>query len=192
MRNSLTAKQRLFIAEYLVDRNAAGAARRAGYSERTARKIGQENLTKPDIRAAIEQETAERLDQLGVRADAVLSELARMGFSNMRDYMNVTADGDAYLDLSELTREQAAAIQEVTVDDYTEGRGEDAREVKRLKVKLADKKGPLELLGKHLKLFTEKHEMSFGQEAEIIVGGYTNKTEDRASSSPGTTNGSRL
>jgi phage terminase small subunit len=61
--------QRLFVAEYLIDHNAAAAARRAGYSERTARKIGQENLTKPDIRAAIEKATEERLARLGVRAD---------------------------------------------------------------------------------------------------------------------------
>lgn len=81
-----------------------------------------------------------------------------MGFSNMMDYVKVTSDGDGYVDLSELSREQAAAITEVTVDDYWEGRRDDAREIKRIRVKLADKKGPLELLGKHLKLFTEKYE----------------------------------
>ena len=49
----MTAKQTRFVEEYLVDLCAAGAARRAGYSERTARTIGAENLTKPDIAAAI-------------------------------------------------------------------------------------------------------------------------------------------
>jgi hypothetical protein len=57
-----------------------------------------------------------------------------------------------------LTREQAAAIQEITLDAYTEGRGEQVREVKRTRFKLADKRGALELLGKHLKLWVERTE----------------------------------
>jgi phage terminase small subunit len=52
--SKLTAKQQLFVDEYLVDLNASAAARRAGYSEKTARAIGIENLTKPAIRAAVD------------------------------------------------------------------------------------------------------------------------------------------
>lgn len=173
--SNLSPKQRRFVAEYLVDLNATQAAIRAGYSERTARSIGQENLTKPDIRRAIEEAESEHLERVGVRASAVLEELARLGFSNMLDYLNISRDGEPYVDLSEMTREQAAAVQEVTVEDYLEGRGEDAREVRRVKFKLVDKKGPLELLGKHLKLFTERHEHTGagGGPIEVIevVGG---------------------
>lgn len=50
-----TPKQAAFIAEYLVDKNATQAAIRAGYSARTAASIGEENLRKPDIRAAIDE-----------------------------------------------------------------------------------------------------------------------------------------
>ncbi|MFC5385176.1 terminase small subunit [Aquamicrobium segne] len=52
---SLTDKQRRFVAEYLVDLNATQAAIRAGYSEKTARSVGSENLTKPDIAALIQE-----------------------------------------------------------------------------------------------------------------------------------------
>jgi diacylglycerol kinase family enzyme len=45
----LTAKQRLFVREYLLDLNATQAAIRAGYSRRTASEIGYENLRKPQI-----------------------------------------------------------------------------------------------------------------------------------------------
>jgi hypothetical protein len=62
------------------------------------------------------------------------------------------------VDLSQLTREQTAAIQEVTVDTYMDGSGEDAREVKKVKFKLADKRAALVALGRHHKLFTDKHE----------------------------------
>ncbi|MDP9476526.1 MAG: terminase small subunit, partial [Actinomycetota bacterium] len=51
----LSARQEAFVAEYVKDRNATRAAIRAGYSERTARSIGHENLTKPDIAAAVER-----------------------------------------------------------------------------------------------------------------------------------------
>lgn len=45
----LTDKQELFAREYLKDLNATQAAIRAGYSEKTARATGSENLSKPDI-----------------------------------------------------------------------------------------------------------------------------------------------
>ena len=65
-----------------------------------------------------------------------------------------------HVDLSKVTRDQAAAIHEITVDEYMEGKGEDARRVKRTRFKLCDKDRSLELLGKHLKLFTERVEVS--------------------------------
>ncbi len=55
MARKLSARQEAFVAEYVKDRNATRAAIRAGYSERTARSIGHENLTKPDIAAAVER-----------------------------------------------------------------------------------------------------------------------------------------
>lgn len=51
----LTPKQDKFVKEYLLNGgNATKAAISAGYSEKTAKSIGQENLTKPDVKAAIE------------------------------------------------------------------------------------------------------------------------------------------
>lgn len=56
----LTAKQKRFCQEYLIDLNATQAAIRAGYSEKTAKDIGCENLAKPNIKKYI----AEQLEQL--------------------------------------------------------------------------------------------------------------------------------
>src|SRR5712672_3014311 len=67
---------------------------------------------------------------------------------------------DPVLDWSKLTRDQAAALIEVTVEDFLDGRGEDAREVRKVKFKLADKRGPLVDLGKHLGLFKERVELT--------------------------------
>lgn len=54
----MTAKQKRFCDEYLVDMNATQAAIRAGYSVKTAKQIGQENLTKPDLKMYIEERMA--------------------------------------------------------------------------------------------------------------------------------------
>jgi hypothetical protein len=55
---SLSYKQSRFVEEYLVDFNATQAAIRAGYSERTARVTGPENLQKGNVRAAVERRIA--------------------------------------------------------------------------------------------------------------------------------------
>lgn len=55
----LTAKQRLFADEYIKSGNATQSAIKAGYSPKTVRSIGQENLTKPDIKAYIDTKMAE-------------------------------------------------------------------------------------------------------------------------------------
>lgn len=97
-------------------------------------------------------------EKVGVTIASITAELAKIGFANMQDYMKATEAGDPYLDFGDLTREQAAALAEVTVEDFTEGRGEDSRNVRRVKFKLHDKKGALVDLGRHLGMFPNKHE----------------------------------
>ncbi len=96
--------------------------------------------------------------KLEITKERIVEELAKIGFSNMLDYMRAGTDGDPYLDFSNLTREQAAALAEVTVEDFKDGRGEDARDVRRIKFKLHDKKGALVDLAKMLGFMVEKHE----------------------------------
>ena len=65
---NLTPKQQRFVEEYLIDLNATQSAIRAGYSEKTAKEIGSENLTKPNIAKAIQeaQESLSNKTQLTV------------------------------------------------------------------------------------------------------------------------------
>ncbi len=170
MAGKLTAKQAAFVREYLVDLNASAAARRAGYSLKTADRMGHENLKKPEIAAAVQAAMDERAKRTNITADRVLHELSLLAFSNMLDFMQVTPDGDAFIDLSQLTREQAAALTEVQVEDFMDGRGDDAREVRRVKVKVSDKKSALELLGKHLSLFTDRVDVtSKGEKVGVVA-----------------------
>ena len=69
---NLTPKQQRFVDEYLIDLNATQAAIRAGYSEKTAYSIGDENLKKPEIKKAIEQAQKERQKRTLVTQDDVI------------------------------------------------------------------------------------------------------------------------
>lgn len=71
--SELTPKQLRFVQEYLIDLNATQAAIRAGYSERTAKSIGQENLTKPAIAAEIAKQQAKVAKKAEITAEFVLA-----------------------------------------------------------------------------------------------------------------------
>jgi phage terminase small subunit len=153
----LTPKQKLFVAEYLKDLNATQAAIRAGYSPKTAEQQGHQLLKKPSVSQAVGAKAEKRLEKLDISAERILEELAKLAFANMADYITITKEGEAFVDLSKLTREQAAAIQEISVDESAGGAGDGRRErVQRTRFKLAPKIAALELLGKHKELFTEK------------------------------------
>lgn len=156
----LTPKQERFVAEYLLDLNATQAAIRAGYSERTAYSQGQRLLKNVEVQEAIAKGQQKTADKLEVTKERIVEELAKIGFANMQDYMRANHDGDPVLDFSGLTRDQAAALSEVTVEDFKDGRGEDARDVRRIKFKLHDKKGALVDLAKMLGFMVDKVEHS--------------------------------
>lgn len=151
----MTKKQKRFIEEYLIDLNATQAAIRAGYSPDTAKSIGSENLTKPDIQARIAKAMAERSRRTGVNADRVVMELAKIAFVNAGDVI----DAETATLKTDAAREDTAAIQSVKVKTF----GEDGLE---REIKMADKLKALELLGKHLGMFKDKVELSGTLETE--------------------------
>ena len=123
----MTKKQKLFVEEYLIDLNATQAAIRAGYSPDTAKEIGCENLTKPNIRACIDREMAERSKRTGVNADRVVQELAKIAFVNAVDVI----DPETATVKEDALPEDTAAIQSVKVKTF----GDDGLE---REIKMAD------------------------------------------------------
>jgi len=89
----LTNKQRRFVGEYLIDSNATQAAIRAGYSEKTAYSIGQENLKKPEIAAAIAERQQVVSNKLELSAEWVLEKLVENVERAMQAAEIKTADG---------------------------------------------------------------------------------------------------
>lgn len=83
---ALTEKQKAFVQEYLVDLNATAAAKRAGYSEKTAYSVGNENLTKPEISKAIQKAMQERQERTQVTQDMVVQEISKVAFKDAADF----------------------------------------------------------------------------------------------------------
>lgn len=82
-------RQERFVEEYLVDLNATQAAIRAGYSEKSARQMGAENLSKPSIQAAIAQAQQERAERTGITADRALREAWNVAIADARELVQV-------------------------------------------------------------------------------------------------------
>lgn len=158
----LTGKQRLFVQEYLIDLNATQAAIRAGYSENTAKEIGYENLTKPHIVEAIEAAMKERSERTAITSDKVLTELARIGFADIRKAVrwgrspidteseNSSPNGLGIFPVelvpsNEMDEDTVAAVAEVSLTQTG------------VKIKMYDKRAALVDIGKHLGMFTERH-----------------------------------
>ena len=100
--------------------------------------------------------------------ERVAVELGRMGFANMGDYMRVDQGGNPIIDFGNLTREQTAALTEVTVDDYVDGRGENARDVRKVRFKLGDKRASLMDIAKLFGWIIDKRETKVVDEFDVM------------------------
>lgn len=166
----LTDLQEQFCREYLVDLNATQAAKRAGYSEQSARQQGSENLSKPAIQERIEALMQERSRRVEVTSDLVLSELLLIAKTDLSRAFDAQGNLLPVPKIPEEIRRAISAV-EVTVS---------ALGVATKKVKFLDKIKSLELLGKHLKLFTEKIEHSGTVTLEQLVAGSMGQEKDEA------------
>jgi phage terminase small subunit len=170
MVRKLTPKQRRFVEEYLIDLNATQAAIKAGYSEKTASRIGPELLGKTCIQNTIDAAFAKRSARIEVTADRVVKELARIAFIDTRQIFTWGPGGVSLRPSEELTDDEAAIVAEVT-----ETRSETGGSIK---VKRFDKLKALELLGKHLGMYIDKREITGREGAPIELIDLSNRTTE--------------
>ena len=168
----LTAKQQRFCDEYLIDLNATQAAIRAGYSERTANEQGSRLLANVSVQKYLQKRKTDRIERTEITQDMVLLELANIAFSNAADYAAVVEkDAMAEVDgiMIPLFDENGDPVKYRTVEpvltaDLTESQKRALSVIKKgrdgFEIKPYDKIRALELLGKHLGLFTEKVEVT--------------------------------
>lgn len=145
MAGKLTPKQIKFIDEYLIDLNATQAAIRAGYSKKTAQRIGSENLSKPLLQAEIQKRRNKLQTKCEITQERVLRELAAIAFASGADFAKVVTGGAfdtvRMIPTDKLLPEKLAAIAGVKMT------------ANGVEVKLHDKVRALEMLGKYLGLF---------------------------------------
>lgn len=150
----MNKKQSAFASEYVIDYNATQAAIRAGYSQKTAYSMGHELLKKIEIQEAIKDLEAAAAARAAISKDKVIRELARVAFVDPRKLFD---ENGRPKDLESLDDDTAAAL--ASVDIFEEYDFDDGNRVligHTKKYKWADKLRALELLGKHLGMFTDK------------------------------------
>lgn len=156
--SDLSPKQQRFVEEYLVDLNATQAAIRAGYSPRTADRQGPRLLGNAVVQAAIAAGRARLSRKTGITQERVLAEYAKLAFVDPRKLYR--EDGRP-VPVPELDDDTAAAVAGVEVSEEYEGKGEARAFVGYTrKIKLADKKGALDSIARHLGMFVDRTELS--------------------------------
>lgn len=145
-------KHALFIAEYLVDKNAKAAAIRAGWSEKTAGRASWELLHKnPKTAAAVKEALEAQQVRTAVTADRILLEYANIAFSRPTDVMEWGPGGVILKDSGSLAPEVAALVSEVSeTKGNLEGGGGS------LRIKMHDRMKALEYLARHIGLFNDQ------------------------------------
>jgi phage terminase small subunit len=142
---SLTDRQLLFCDLYLANgMNATQAALDAGYSEKTAKEIGCENLTKPNIALYISEKQGKVAEKLNVTFELVVEQYRRLGFYDIRKLFD---KDDSIKRIADIDDETSVAVSSVEVEEI---RRDGAHIGYTKKIKFTDKKGALDSLCKVL------------------------------------------
>ena len=141
----LTEKQKRFCDEYLIDLNATQSAIRAGYSEKTAYAIGNENLKKTEVKKYIEERMKQKDKSLIADQDEVLR------------YLTAVLRGES-------------VSEEIVVEGIGDGNSR-AKKIQKAPSE-KDKLKSAELLGKRYGIYTDKIQAEivtpvFGGEDEL-------------------------
>lgn len=153
----LTEKQKRFVQEYLVDLNATAAAKRAGYSEKSASRIAVELLNKTQVSAEIQKQQAKRQKRTEITQEKVLQELAAIAFANGYDFAQVIKPGVVrVIPTEEIPQDKRKAV--ASIKETANG----------TEIKTYDKVRALELLGKHLGIFNSNNNTITEQQNNIF------------------------
>lgn len=154
----LTAKQQRFCDEYLIDLNATQAAIRAGYSEKTARQIGTENLSKPSIREYIDERMKEKEAALVADQDEVMRYLSAVMRREKAEHIVVTISEKR----SFYAPDENGTMRKQTIE-------KEVPQVVEIPAQLRDANKAAELLGRAYGIYTEK--VSMDVKPVVIEGG---------------------
>lgn len=154
----LTPKQKRFCDEYLIDLNATQAAIRAGYSEKTARQMGTENLSKPSIREYIDERMKEKEAALVADQDEVMRYLTAVMRREKTEHIVVT-----------LSEERSTYVPDETGTMRKQTVKKEVPQIVEIPAQLRDANKAAELLGKAYGIYTDKVEAEVDMDLTITV-----------------------
>lgn len=154
-------RQKTFVKEYLLSKNATQAAIASGYSAKSASSIGEENMRKPEIKAAIDAGLLEQQQELERRAqrwlctkERWLQELSMIAFADMDDFATIEANGIRLVRTEDRDKGLGRVIKKLSESTSQHG-GSQA-------IELQPKIPALEMLGKHFGWLKDTIEHSGG------------------------------
>jgi len=161
----LTLKEQIFVREFLATGNATKAAVVAGYSAATASVTGSKLLRKAKVSAELAKLREKLFSKLEISAEKVLQGIAELAFFDIRKFFT---PGGNLVPIHELDDQTARALKGCDVEKLFKhfGKGQAEESGTITKIRTADRLEALELLGRHLKLFTDKIEVN---DAQAIV-----------------------
>lgn len=178
---TLKDQQKKFCQLWVIDFNLANAWIGAGYKPKT-RRAAEASASRFMLSNVIAQKYITKLlkgqeQRAEKSADDIIRELEKVGFSNIKNYLDIEGDEVYFKELANVPDEQAAAVESVKVSKkIIKGKNkEDDVEVQAIQFKLYSKLTALELLGKRYKLFTEKHEIGADEGLQSLIDWLTDR-----------------
>jgi phage terminase small subunit len=155
--NGMTVRQAAFAREYAKDLNGAQAAIRAGFSARSARRLATRMIKNPVVVAEVHRRLKRLSVQADVTVDKVLRSLALVAYGDLSSVIRIENGRVVVVDTDALSPDQRAPLAEISSTDSG------------VRVKLHDKVKALELLGKYLAMFTDRHEVTGEDGGPLVV-----------------------
>lgn len=143
-----------FADKYFETLNAAESARYAGFAEDTAKQEGWRLLERDDINEYLSKLRLELSEKTGISQQKVLNEIAKIAFSDIRNYYK----GDDQLKaITDLDDNEAAALSSVKMyEEYSQGEPIGINK----EIKMYDKLAGLEKLARHLGMYAKDNDQS--------------------------------
>lgn len=148
MSKNLRPKQKAFIREYLLCRNASEALRRAGYKSKNPDVDGHKLLVTPSIKAIIEDHERKAQEKFEITQEMMIKEIAAVAFFDMEKATEISQGGSLKIKTwSEMGQHTRKAIKAITENETQFGRS--------LSFSTHDKLKAIEMLNKYLNIFKE-------------------------------------
>lgn len=158
----LNTRERSFVDHYIIDKKKQESAIKAGFSAKSAHVAANRLLKKDKIQAALQERMQDQVERLEIKADDVIRECLAIAKSDLRKLFD---DHGNLLPAKQWPDEIAASVASIEVDELWEGRGDDREQTGfTRRVRLWDKTKALEMLGRNLKLFTDKLEVGMSED----------------------------